>query len=597
METEFRKLAGNRTDGDKAVSSVYGKIDRILFVFWQYLFPKRKSGQSEDEYTRAVMHAALEFYGPIICSLVEPCPPGSSALALNYPKLNVLFLIEFDVQLKLPFSYRPKNRPNRKARSLDSDSWMKEFPESILSDFRICNEDLTIESSTGNNASQNEAEVRTRAVRASSRRIVVDFIFMNLDFDLLAEEALSALDFKSALFNAKGTRDMNHSVQDPFIAVKRGNQVVLMDPYYAWPTQKGRRGPYTFKQVPEVLSSQTDILVKGFPFFIQGGNLLVGDDYAIVGGDIIRLNVDSYKEKEKERIQQRQRQEDDEFLSTFRGYIAQISRDGRINEGESQLLKNTISDFQKSTHGIERTASEARTPLDDDQFLNLLGRYLGVSLIRSPLCPKSDSKEHLRNLPEFFHLDTYMTLAGRNRDGKEIILIGQLFEWRKSKKRWRWRKISHKSDPMLQSMKAYLRDVADYFREPSTLNRETKVIRLPLLYHNGTLFSYNNCLVEDLHTKPNGATITEFDPDLRTRIHIPQFQSGRIDRLLGIEHRFMFEHADKKVIKRLRKHDFCVMPIHGMNLRAMAYSQVGLHCISSTLSRFDVPWNSKGIDV
>lgn len=580
---------GKWYDGDKAVSSVYGKIDRILFVFWQYLFPNRKPEDNDDQYTKAVMKAALKFYDPIICPLLEK--PNSGVAAT---KLNVLLLIEFDVELKLPFSYRPKKRPTRYDSNLKSDSWIHEFSESMMADFIVCDEKLTLNPSTGTKTMQDENGIRTRAVRASSDRLDVDFIFMNLDFDLLAEESLSALDFKSALFSAKGTRDMNHSVQDPFIAVKRGRQVVLLDPYYSWPTHKGRRGPHTFKQVPEVLSSQTDILVRGFPFFIQGGNILIGDDYAVVGGDIIRLNVDSYKGKEKESRLERQRQQDGSILDKLRKSIQEKFRDGLIDKREKKILETELLEVASELLKNQRAANQSQPPFNDKKFLKLLGNYLGVDHVTSPLCPRHDSEENLRNLPEFFHLDTYMTLAGRDKDGREIILIGKLYEWRKSKQEvWGWRRISKKSDAKLRGMKAYLKDVKTYFSSKNPIGKKTKVIRLPLLYHNGTLFSYNNCLVEHLRKKPNEATPFESTLGPKTRIFIPQFRSKAIDDLLGYDQQCMFELADLKVKQLLCDHGFDVRPVCGMNLRAMAYSQVGLHCLSSVLSRVDVNPNSE----
>ncbi len=57
---------------------------------------------------------------------------------------------------------------------------------------------------------------------------------------------------------------------------------------------------YSNSQIAEVIASETDFLLKPFPYLIVGGNILVGNTYMIVARDLLNRNAQEFQRTEEE---------------------------------------------------------------------------------------------------------------------------------------------------------------------------------------------------------------------------------------------------------------------------------------------------------
>ena len=80
--------------------------------------------------------------------------------------------------------------------------------------------------------------------------------------------------------------------QDPFVAIERGpDSIVLLNSVYS-------DHSLTYRLVADALASQLtnlEILVKPTGFLLQGGNILKGDDFMIIGRDILERNKKEFR--------------------------------------------------------------------------------------------------------------------------------------------------------------------------------------------------------------------------------------------------------------------------------------------------------------
>lgn len=75
--------------------------------------------------------------------------------------------------------------------------------------------------------------------------------------------------------------------QDPFVVLQEpGGQTVLLEPMFH-PDQEN-------SLIAEQLASSTNILLRPTRYFIEGGNILVGDDFALLGKAILEKNRQAY---------------------------------------------------------------------------------------------------------------------------------------------------------------------------------------------------------------------------------------------------------------------------------------------------------------
>lgn len=227
--------------------------------------------------------------------------------------------------------------------------------------------------------------------------------------------------------------------QDAFLIINddRGNRAILES--YNFKT-KGDR------DVAEMLAAQTDFVIQPTRYDLEGGNILIGDDYAIVGADTFEKNLhffESYSRPQQEKL--------------LRRHMKRVF-------GVSYLIVPKISQSPKTPN---------------------YGFSIGDGL------------------QALYHLDLYCTLGGRHPEqNKELIYIGNLVPYLDPDHENHPRGfVEHQGE--FNSLKKALDDTAKFF---DAYNKEEpgpkfEVVRVPLVFQhipNGKplLRSYNNCLVE-----------------------------------------------------------------------------------------------------
>jgi hypothetical protein len=530
----------------KIVSSTYGTIKRVLLVYWAFLDELNPAhGQRYFEENR-LRKRVIKFYLPLITEMVKGRKPGE--------ELHFDFLIESKIKLGSVEDPSPKVISSDFRKFQADESKALEQNEPICTIF--CAPGPNAELNDFGNSSDDQLSYRPRrCYRSVELCFSYRLIFMNVDFKVLAYEAIRALDLNSKIFDLRDTSDIFYWIQDPFLVMSSGDQNILMEPFYAWPSVDGVLPPFNFKNIPEVISSQTSILLKSIPFYLQGGNILVGSNYAFIGSEVYRLNHKVYFE-------------------------ALFSEPESLDEED-----------------MEQTIYRAFTK---DLALALNLKYIFV--IGAKQCDKS-KKLSVPSAPRpLFHLDLFLTIGGRYRSleskpiVKELILLGQIYEWvdTKSSKGYEWQATNEIKVPDNRHGKKVdeeLNRVIDYLNETEKqlIDRGFLVKRLPILYWNKQYFHYNNCLVE------SSEVLKDCDKSqvvYQTIVYIPQFHWKYFDNLIEDPEnsRPCFAKGDEMAKHELVELGFEVRSVD-MNFRSLASSKVGLHCMTSILSRVEHPAN------
>ena len=147
-------------------------------------------------------------------------------------------------------------------------------------------------------------------------------------------------------------------VQDPFVVLESACGPVFLEPYYYEKRED--------RWIAEQVSSQTDATIKSTPLDIQGGNILIGDDYALVGPDLIERVVERTGDRKQAR----------------------------------DLLARTL--------GLKKVGSP---------YLNSKSRIGGP-------VKKGDT-----GFQPLYHLDLYITLGGKNKAADEVVFVAELPGW------------------------------------------------------------------------------------------------------------------------------------------------------------------------
>jgi hypothetical protein len=511
-----------------AVSSCYGKIKHILLIFPEYLIKQKRLSKEGPE--GVINEDAHSFFASpneiegIKLQVLAYFKPITDAFSRSSGRVLFDFLVEHKIKLK------PDKNPRGSSKDGKSNDLLGISPLEWLKESEPDNGDLF--------GGYHDP------IQHEDKKFYYRILFTNIDFDEVANEAMQALDISSNVLSLKDTKELFYSIQDPFVPLRAGRQVVILEPFFSWPTVRGFRSPFNFKSIPEVLSSQTEILTKAFPFYLQGGNILVGHDYVLMGGDVVKKNVDAY---------------------------ADVKADGT-----------------QSLHGISDSPEDKckQNPVTLKCFPNLLAKFLGMEkgicvdafaphkepYSTNPIVPA----EIRNNLPELFHLDIFLTLGGRTRDNKELVLLGEINVWGTSSNEWNPLSLDHAT--------GRLRVVIGYLNACEIILRKHDFIvrRIPLLYESHQFFSYNNCLVEVTKTcKLWSKKLIKY----RSKIYLPKYHWQKLHDCChaGTPD---FCKADQKVTKLLEGLGFKVVLID-MKFRVQAHSRVGLHCMTSVLARYD----------
>lgn len=240
------------------------------------------------------------------------------------------------------------------------------------------------------------------------------------------------------------TTDPSHWVQDPF-SILQGAEgwPIFLEPYYFG---KGDRGQD--QHIAEQVSAYTGYLMKSTRYFFEGGNVLVGDDYMVVGRDTLIKNLKHYYS---------------DVTPNTASYLNAVRE---------------ITEAFKQTFGVRYViwlGHQTPRPLDG---LDHQGEYYSQP---------------------FFHLDLYLTLGGRTAEGKELAFVAQILdtdlELLSSTQRGMW----IERQKMLNETAALL--AASHGDQPGP-SFQVERVRMGLTrYGRGGVapLSMNNCLVEVYH--------------------------------------------------------------------------------------------------
>lgn len=129
-------------------------------------------------------------------------------------------------------------------------------------------------------------EFESRGIKNIQNIVPLDF---DLEVNWFIGKFKEILQVGESCTSIKTADEYRKWVQDSFLVLNtRSKDVVLLDPLY-WENQT--LGD-TF--LADFISSKTNAVLKSFPFYLRGGNVLVGDDFAFVGADDLVLNTNAF---------------------------------------------------------------------------------------------------------------------------------------------------------------------------------------------------------------------------------------------------------------------------------------------------------------
>lgn len=292
-------------------------------------------------------------------------------------------------------------------------------------------------------------------------------------------------------------------VQDPFCVVKMCNGIHgLVQPYYS------NRGADSFLARELASSEYPHFVLVPSPFWIEGGNILGGGNWALVGKDLLAQNC----------------------LELIRLY------------GPDGASKVRLNRFKKEFQDL----------LGVDQLL-----WLGL-----PNLAKDVLKPEKSTFQPFFHLDLFVTLAGKNALGEEVVLLGDPI-WFNSK----GIKFSEKEKVLVEQMQL-VRDEFDELENQSGIRFKLVSVPLPLVDH--IPFSYNNCLTESIL----GRKIAYLPSYIQDRIPNDPINTFLVDIEKEVKAKFLQAGFDRVIMVKA-----------GADFRYFSQREGSLHCISKVLSR------------
>jgi|GEM_PF-4179906 len=322
--------------------------------------------------------------------------------------------------------------------------------------------------------------------------------------------------------------------------------------------------------------------VQSINLALPGGNMLCGDQEVFIGADVLEENTwirvehclyDLAKEME-------QTTRSEPGLSTFPPdeYDPNLPRDGRFLEQEAYFGRPqdiTLSAFQEELK---------RRFLQDDVFLQCkasveedITQILGIDTIHfigfdTPR-PKFNCGYGSNSSQPLFHLDLFMTLTGyQNESGKEVILIGCPIKSQQIRNGLLessvFSFISGSDEAKEGDLADLMEGIHQQFEATPMLKEKYDLIRIPLLFHDREIFSWNNAIVEVYESVFN--------------IYLPTFRLDNCDNVLNELFRLHEEEVAKICIR-------CNLTPHfigpGQFMRDMADRKGSLNCATKVLQR------------
>lgn len=239
--------------------------------------------------------------------------------------------------------------------------------------------------------------------------------------------------FRSAAENQRQSR----WIRDAFITLDDGLGIpVLLKPIESLLDAEENRSSYF---TAEFFSLATGVLLKPFPYRVQGGDVLIGNDYALIGRRTLEMNM--------------------------------------------------------PVKGASSRGTEIRASIAQD-FRKALG-------VREIVWIGGNGRESDDAMPEvpLYHIDYYLTLGGRNERGEELVFLGEITDESFLPGNEPGNRIA--GELLRTHMNLYFDAVETHLMQVSSERGAIRfeVVRIPLIldyFRRGDLVvrSYNNCLIE-----------------------------------------------------------------------------------------------------
>lgn len=362
-----------------------------------------------------------------------------------------------------------------------------------------------------------EIMARGRQIDISAR-----FVFKNWHEDIQTIEELG-LPFAQSQW-----------VQDAFCVQNYdGNYQVLLQPLYS------NRITDQFISTELALESTVQVLLKPTELRLEGGNILVGDDFALVGQNTLAIN----------------------WIEMLRSGF----QDDDLKLEDEEFLREHLEGLKK-------------------QFVTELGVrdiiWVGFPVPRMELF----GQQKYMTFQSAYHLDLFLTLGGKSASGEEIIFLADPRMGRKIAEEVSGEPVqaglewdgSPVSDGFID---LYFDDMVIFFHDYQSLKSNTlkfKIVRLPMLIEQGVAYTFNNSLVDDFDEIKRA-----FCPNYI--VDSSELQNSRKSREMN-EKMKALQLATEKIL-RAEGFDEVHWTGEGIHLQNFAARKGSLRCMSKVLRR------------
>ncbi|HHG83976.1 MAG TPA: hypothetical protein ENJ82_04440 [Bacteroidetes bacterium] len=296
-------------------------------------------------------------------------------------------------------------------------------------------------------------------------------------------------------------------IQDPFVVMQNDRgEPVLMESY--------RNLNPNNQYVTEQVAAATGMLMRPTELWVEGGNILIGNDFALVGKNLLHHNLD--------------------LLYPGKKLYEKI---GGNSANQNYTPEHIITGMFKRQLGVRYLMWIGQdSPLELGLRLDL-GKY---------------------KLQPFFHIDHFLTLAGMNGKGEELILIGKVNTDFVEGMEDQFKQDIEKINRALRYVAAQLARSGNRVAGPKfrfvCLEMGGKIISKEDGYRF-VPYSYNNCHVEWFHGIK--------------RIYMPKYPERK--------------ELEDEILKIIGGLGFPVFPFISYELEGYAKDGGSLHCLTKVL--------------
>ncbi len=278
------------------------------------------------------------------------------------------------------------------------------------------------------------------------------------------------------------------------------------------------------------------LLVSPTTLELEGGNILVGDRFALVGKNTLGTN----------------------WISRLNGLPDTAQNDMEALEQEFQALSKDIE-----------------TELGVDSVI-----WVGYSAVRRDLF-----SENQLTYQSDFHIDLYLTLGGKTNEGEDLLFIGdprlgnQLIEKQLGIAVAHDLTWDHEPIPDELVFDAFWDELNSQFvnYNETQSDRKFRIVQLPMLIDRGIVYSYNNCIVEQFGDQRR-AFLPNYIDDEEDSGQLSHSERGMNAK---------FEVLKDEVEQILRANGFTdvIWVGGGRQLKHFARSRGSLHCLTKVIRR------------